>query len=149
LFAARAVPVICVISLWIGLAQISQKHIMETDWPYSWYSLNVGNVDRAEILNWLEQQPGQQLAIVRYAPGHSVHEEWVYNSSDIDGAKVVWARDMDSDRNQELIHYFQNRTVWLVEPDKIRYRKVQILPYPASPTTLQADTGHPASSTMY
>jgi hypothetical protein len=43
--------------------------------------------------------------------------EWVYNAADIDAAKVVWAREMSPDRNRELMTYFSNRKVWLVEPD--------------------------------
>jgi hypothetical protein len=42
----------------------------------------------------------------------------VYNPADIDTAKVVWAMDMGAARNQELIDYYKDRQVWLVEPDK-------------------------------
>jgi hypothetical protein len=149
LFAMRAVPLICLLSLSLGTAQLSLGYHMVTDWPHSWYSILIGNTQRADILEWLEQQPGQHLVIVRYAPRHSVHNEWVYNPSDLDGAKVIWARDMDSDHNQELIRYFPNRTVWLVEPDKRSNRKVQILPYPASLTMLPPVSGEPDSSTIY
>jgi hypothetical protein len=109
----------------------------------------MGNMTRAQIENWLEQRPGQQLVIVRYSPEHSVHIEWVYNPSDIDGAKVIWARDMDPEHNQELIHYFQNRTVWLLEADKRTNGKVVMQPYPASLAMLRPGTGEPDSSTMY
>jgi hypothetical protein len=149
LFAMRAVPLICVLSLSIGMAQLSLGYDIVTDWPHSWYSPMVGNNERADILKWLEQQPGQHLVIVRYSPKHSVHDEWVYNLSDIDGAKVVWARDMDSDHNQELIHYFQDRTVWLVEPDKRQNREVQAVPYPGSSATLQSVAVEAGSSRMY
>jgi hypothetical protein len=30
----------------------------------------------------------------------------------------VWARDMDEKSNQELLQYFKNRSVWLLEPDE-------------------------------
>jgi hypothetical protein len=149
LFAMRAVPIICLISILVGMAQISHGYFMVTEWPHSWYSFKIGNTKRVEVLKWLEQQPGQQLVIVRYSPNHSPHEEWVYNPSDIDGAKVIWARDMDFNHNQELIHYFQNHTVWLVKPDDRRYKQLQILPYPDSLTKLQPVTGQPVSSTMY
>ena len=53
---------------------------------------------------------------MRYRPDHEILEEWVYNDADIDGAKVVWARDMGTAKNQELLDYYKDRRVWLVEP---------------------------------
>jgi hypothetical protein len=41
----------------------------------------------------------------------------VYNGADIDGSKVVWAREMDAADNLELMRYYGDRKVWLVEPD--------------------------------
>ncbi len=73
---------------------------------------------RVRLQHELESEPGPQLAVVRYAPSHDpLGVEWVYNAADIDAAKVVWAREMSPDRNRELITYFSNRKVWLVEPD--------------------------------
>ena len=85
----------------------------------TWYYTRPGNVERARILEKLESQPGRHLAIVRYRPNHDYFEEWVYNRADIDGAKVVWARDMDTSENRELLQYFQDRRAWLVEADKM------------------------------
>jgi hypothetical protein len=53
---------------------------------------------------------------VRYGPEHVVDDEYVYNPADIDGAKVVWARDMGQAGNDELTHYFSNRQIWLLQP---------------------------------
>jgi hypothetical protein len=62
------------------------------------------------------------LIIVRYGPAHGSHIEWVYNRADIDAAKVVWARDMGEEQNQELLRHFSNRQVWLLCPDESALR---------------------------
>jgi hypothetical protein len=54
--------------------------------------------------------------------------DWVYNGADIDGSKVVWARDMGTAKNQELIDYYKKRQVWLIEPDE---KPVRIMRYAA------------------
>jgi len=46
---------------------------------------------------------------------HSFHDEWVYNGADIDGSKVVWARDLGPEQNAKLMTYFQDRNVWIVK----------------------------------
>jgi hypothetical protein len=66
------------------------------------------------------------LAVVRYAPDHSVFEEWVYNAADIDDSKVIWARDWDAASNVELMGYYRDRKVWLIEPDA---NPAKITPY--------------------
>ena len=85
---------------------------------HTWYSTDFHNLDRARVLAQLRAEPGRHLAIVRYQPDHEILEEWVYNEADIDGSKVVWARDMGAAKNQELIDYYKDRQVWLVEPDE-------------------------------
>ena len=44
-------------------------------------------------------------------------QEWIFNAADIDAAKVVWARDMGTAANRELLDYFRGRTVWDVQAD--------------------------------
>jgi hypothetical protein len=73
--------------------------------------------ERATIAAQLEAMPGKQLVIVRYSDDHDPNEEWVYNRADIDGAKVVWAREIPDLDIHPLLEYFQGRTVWVVEPD--------------------------------
>jgi len=61
---------------------------------------------------------GRHLVFVRYKPNRLFTDEWVYNGPDIDGARVVWARDMGTVRNEELVRYFKDRHVWLLEADE-------------------------------
>ncbi len=83
--------------------------------------------ERARILVRLEALPRQQLVIVHYHPEHDPLQEWVYNNADIDGSKVVWARDMGPEQNRELIRYYENRQAWLVEADD-RPAKLEAIP---------------------
>ena len=89
--------------------------------------------ERAAIQKVLANTPGKQLVLVRYAEGHKPIEEWVYNAPDIDASKVIWARDMDPASNADLIRYYHDRNVWLVQPDLETGR---LSPYPGTkPTT--------------
>jgi hypothetical protein len=84
---------------------------------------------RAYIEDWLSRRPRKQLVIVHYSPGHSPDQEWVYNAADIDASKVVWARQMDPKSDAQLLAYFGDREVWLLNADS---RPQHVVPYPAS-----------------
>jgi hypothetical protein len=88
-----------------------------SEWETTWIGPGYFGVERAQIEERLQHLPGNQLAIVRYSPGHFPADEWVYNSADIDSSKVVWAADMDAAENQKLVKYYPDRQVWLVQPD--------------------------------
>jgi hypothetical protein len=106
----RAIPVLAVAVVLLRVTLIAAKVPIEPPWPR-------GNLNRARILRTLQAEPGQQLVIVRYAPDHDPNSDWVYNRADIDSAAVVWARDMGSAGNQDLLRYFRTRHVWVVEVD--------------------------------
>jgi hypothetical protein len=95
---------------------------------------------RTKMQHYLEKQPGRQLAIVRYDPDHVVGNEWVYNSANIDASRVIWARDMSATDNQELIDYYRDRNVWLVEPDQTPPR-VSRYPVVVSPENAARNSG--------
>ncbi len=88
-----------------------------TEWAGEWYGPDCFGTARAGIEEKLVQLPGEQLVLVRYSPQHNPLNEWVYNAADIDGSKVVWAREMDAVSNRELFQYYKNRHIWLVQPD--------------------------------
>jgi len=127
LLLARAIPAVCVAMAVLRVAAQPLAFYMPPDWPMTWYYTRPGNVDRARILAQLAGQPGRQLAIVRYKRGHNHFDEWVYNQASIDQAQVVWARELDARSNQDLLRYYSDRHVWLVEPD---VAPPSVSPYP-------------------
>jgi hypothetical protein len=118
---ARGIPLAFCAALVFRLISIPLHAKTELPWP-------PGNLDRAAILHTLEGSPGQQLVFVRYSANHNVDYEWVYNHADIDGSKVVWARDMGDANNQELLQYFKNRQAWILDADD---SPPKLSPYPA------------------
>ena len=83
------------------------------DWPQTGFP-----VERQRILDQLESEPDQHLVLVRYSPGHSVHEEWVYNEADLAAAEVVWARSMGVAKDRDLLEHFPGRRIWILEVGK-------------------------------
>jgi len=112
----RCIPVVCLL-LAGARAYAEPLGLSIGRWPAMWYGTEPLGLPRAKVAAQLALLPGSQLAIVRYSPEHTPFDEWVYNAADIDASKVVWAREMDASSNAEMLRYFQNRQIWLVEPD--------------------------------
>ena len=141
LVLVRLTVTVCVVLAGLRLFA-GPLHLTLSAWPASWsaewYGPGPHGAARARVEASLERLPGPQLAIVRYAPNHLSVDEWVYNAPDIDGSKVIWARDMDAAKNLELIHYYKDRKVWLVQPDM---NPANISPYyPMAPLTISSVT---------
>jgi hypothetical protein len=100
--------------------------------------LCTGNSSRAAIAEKLQHLDGKHLIIVRYADFHDPHWEWVFNGADIDGGKILWARDQGPEQNEKLLTYFKDRQVWLLQPER---SMGELIPYnqtdtPRTPATL-------------
>ena len=132
----RSIPLIAIAMLLLRIAT-APLQLSASPWPtlQAWCSPAMQLWDRARIEEQLEKQQGRHLVIVRYGPQHDPRSEWVYNKADIDGLKVVWAREMAPHENEELIRYFKDRKVWLVEPDATPPR---LAPYQELPTVAQS-----------
>lgn len=128
LFLVRSVPLIMVFTVLVVAGQIALGH------PPDFFLFSPlpkpTSTERARLIQELDHCQGQHLVIVGYWPQHKpLDMEWVYNRADIDGAGVVWARDMGSAGNADLLQYFKNRHVWLLEPDE---KPPRLSPYPGS-----------------
>jgi hypothetical protein len=66
-------------------------------------------VQRLAIERQLAQVPGGHLILV--PPNIN---DCVYNSADIDGQRVVWARQLGGAKDAELLRYYSRRRVWLL-----------------------------------
>jgi hypothetical protein len=133
-FLVRAIPVVSFTTVTIVLAafMLGLPQVKSGMW-WARAPLNSEGAERARVQNELERLDGSHLVIVRYEPHYYPKAiEWVYNAADIDGAKVVWAREMGPQEDLKLLRYFAGRHVWLVEPGKT---PVRLVPYalPAGP----------------
>jgi hypothetical protein len=80
-------------------------------------ALGARHPGRTDILHDLEKIPGKHIVLVRYAPTHFVHDEWVYNDADMANSRVIWARILSREENRKMVNYYPDRRVWLLEPD--------------------------------
>jgi hypothetical protein len=121
----HAGAVLSIAILWVSLGFCAHQVIVEmflmkhTDAPIATKPL---------LIERLQKQAGPQLVIVRYGAKHGVDQEWVYNRADIDASKIVWAQDMGTAKNQELVDYYRGRKIWLLQPD---IDPLAIVPYGA------------------
>jgi hypothetical protein len=117
----RALAVLLVLSAGVNIARRSCDPL--------WWTCT-GDPSRVAIAKQLLGTPGKHLIVVRYSDDHNIHDEWVYNAADIDGSKIIWARELDAQQNSKLFAFFKDRHIWLVEPDT---DNTEIKPYTPPP----------------
>lgn len=115
---SAAVPVIMVliVAVRIGLGAFHLPYTQRVNYQ-SWCCVKSSREDKAQISARLEKIPGQHLVLVKPKSDPDNLFQWIYNSADIDGSKIVWARDMGQQGNEALLHYFHGRKVWLLDPN--------------------------------
>ncbi len=112
-------------------------HVVGGEWlriPYtgttqtylSWCCVSTAGQDRKAVEKTVAATPGEHVILVKYHHKKFMTVEWVYNGADIDGSRIVWARDMGPERNLELIRYYKKRRFWLVDADD---QKPLVQPY--------------------
>jgi hypothetical protein len=109
-FLVRVLPAVTV-----GMAMASQGALLIRQAPPE--NSQPRNARRAQVEDELAEKLGQHVILVRYTDNHSPHEEWVYNGANIDGQDVVWAHDLGPDADRQLLDYYKDRHVWLLQPD--------------------------------
>jgi hypothetical protein len=134
--AAVLIVFLCVVqfAFWFTLHMFdSQEFSLMARQYETWGAINHRNPERRIAMNRkLAELPGKLLVFVRYWPQHIFQEEWVFNGADIDGSRVVWARDLGTDEDEKLRHYYPDRAAWILEPDA---RPPKLSPYQPEPVT--------------
>ncbi len=127
LFLVRATVVMCILMI-----PVQVRILAAAPQPGTFAAIGP---DRAAIEAQLGSLPAPQLVLVRYGPNHDPLRDWVYNGADIDHAKVVWARDMGAEQNEELLRYYSDRRVWMLQADEI---PPKLSPYPPCAVSREA-----------
>ncbi len=108
LFLSRVLPIVVVLT-----ALFTQSHTI--DQPRV--------ALRDQVAAGLANDPAaQHVVLVRYSGHQSPHEEWVYNSANIDGQSVIWAHDLGEPANVALVDYYKDRKIWRLDPDVVPLR---------------------------
>ena len=109
-FLSRALPILAVASVAVAQGLV----ILREDPPENSQPPVARRDALAALLN---ERGGRHVILVRYTVSRSPHEEWVYNSADIDAQDVIWAHDLGGAENAPLLDYYKDRKIWLLQPD--------------------------------
>jgi hypothetical protein len=87
--------------------------------------------ERTALETRLREEPGSHVVVVDIKPSRRYYPyfSWVYNLSDIDSARVVWAWDLGVERNEQLCLYYANRRIWRLRVGSGPVRLSNLTPY--------------------
>ena len=137
-FLARSIPIICIL-MFVLRALAGPLHLpIHQFYTAAWYQYPVRTFGRGDVIKQLQEYPGRHLVVVQYKPDHNQFFEWVYNDADIDHSRIVWARDMGPTKNEELLDYFKDRQIWLLEADA---NPPRLTPYSSAQSSLRSASG--------
>ncbi len=92
---------------WTAKVYRKQEAIGQRSWPNQ----------RMAFKEQLTKSAGRDLVLVRYSDTHDPREEWVYNDADIDASEIAWAREISPTAREDLISYFNDRNIWVLDAD--------------------------------
>ncbi|MBC8106443.1 MAG: hypothetical protein H7Z14_07635 [Anaerolineae bacterium] len=112
----RRLPRVASIAVTITLASIAAAWVQTT--PSLALDAHSGPaVRQSQEIERLSRLPSKHLVLVRYTGTRTPLYDFVHNGADIDGAKIVFARSIDAERDRALLNYFHDRTTWLLTQD--------------------------------
>lgn len=117
-YVVRLLPAMMalVLTLRIAAQAAGLPYTQQTN-DQSWCCRVEPDESKDRIASMLSAIAGNHLVLVRPKTNPHVLLQWIYNSADIDGQRIVWARDLGPERDAELIRYYAGRHVWLVDPN--------------------------------
>src|SRR6266404_1506060 len=133
----RAIVACCVLLAVVRIAAPISGFALTPPKFSTWAAATPRFRERPVIASELNRRDGLHLVFVLYHDEED-HKpfDWIYNSADVDASKIVWARDLGPAKNQELIDYYKDRTVWVVDPTELHPR---LMPYSSASQTYGAD----------
>jgi len=135
-YGARGIVVALFFTAFLNFAHAVRDNTRSLEaFPPAW------SVERERVIHGLENAGGKHLLLVRYSRWHPVHEEWVYNSPDIDHQRVVLARAMGKTKDCELMRYYRQRDIWYLYPDGDPWPQLERV----TPSTYCGDMTTPAA----
>jgi hypothetical protein len=107
---------VLVLALRIGAQQAGLPYTQKLNFQ-TWCCRVEGNQNKPRITAELAKTPGNHLVFVKAKTDPNNLFQWIYNGADLDGSRLVWARDLGDAENARLAAYMAGRRAWLVNPN--------------------------------